>query len=168
MEILIIKNKEYEILEEKSTSEYRKTYRLRDLNDDKLYSLLIEDYREADFIVDGKLTSTINKIGTSPLSTIKHPENIGFKTIKTKKKLPKIFKIINSSGNVSRKRHIFKALTWRLISTLTTILIAYLITGKPLIGITIGGIEFFIKIPIYYFHERAWFRFSKYGIKKQN
>ena len=67
MDILIIKNKEYEILEEKSTSKYRKTYRLRDLDDDKLYSLLIEDYREADFIVDGKLTSTINKIGTSPL-----------------------------------------------------------------------------------------------------
>ena len=166
MEVLVLKNKEYEILGEKSTSKYRKTYRLRDLDDDKLYSLLIEDYREADFIVDGKLTSTINKIGTSPLYSIKNPENIGFKTIKSKKKLPKIFKILNSSGSVSRKRHIFKALTWRIFSTLTTILVAYLITGEPLIGVTIGGIEFFIKIPIYYFHERAWFRFSKYGVKK--
>ncbi len=166
MEILIIKNKEYEILEEKPTSEYRKTYRLRDLNDDKLYSLLIEDYREANFIVDGKLTSTINKIGTSPLYSIKHPENIGFKTIKSKKKLPKIFKIFNSSGNVSRKRHFLKTITWRIIGTLDTVLLSFIITGSIKTGFTIGSIELFTKMVLYFFHERIWYKFSRYGIKK--
>lgn len=166
MEILIIRNKEYEILEEKSTSEYRKAYRLRDLDDDKLYSLRIEDYREADFIVDGKLTSTLNKIGTSPLLTVKHPENIGFKTIKSKHKLPKIFKFFNSPGSVSRKRHLLKTLTWRTLGTIDTILLSWLISGDSTIGLSIGGAELITKMTLYYFHERAWFRFSKYGVKK--
>tara|TARA_B100001564_G_scaffold357016_1_gene372367 strand:+ start:182 stop:682 length:501 start_codon:yes stop_codon:yes gene_type:complete len=166
MDVLIIKNKEYEILEEKTTSKYRKAYRLRDLDDDKLYSLLIEDYREADFVIDGKLTSTINKIGTSPLYSIKHPENIGFKTIKSKKKLPKIFRIFNSSGSVSRKRHFLKTVTWRIVGTLDTILLSYIITGSVKIGFTIGSVELFTKMFLYYLHERLWFRFSRYGIKK--
>jgi len=68
---------------------------------------------------------------------------------------------------VSKKKHILKTFTWRIISTLTTIFIAFFITGEPLIGLAIGGFEFFVKMPIYYLHERAWFRFFKYEIKKE-
>ena len=166
MEVLVLKNKEYEILEENISSEYRKIYRLRDLNDDKLYSLHIQDYREAEFIVDGNLSSTINEIGTSPLYSVKHPENIEFKTVKTPKKLPKIFKLFNSTGSVSRKRHLLKTITWRALGTIDTILLSWFISGDPTIGLSIGGAELVTKMILYYFHERAWFRFSKYGIRK--
>ena len=44
MEVLVLKNKEYEILEENISSEYRKIYRLRDLNDDKLYYIDAQMY----------------------------------------------------------------------------------------------------------------------------
>ena len=60
----------------------------------------------------------------------------------------------------SKKRHIAKTLTWRLTATLTTMIIAWLVSGDPFTGITIGGIEFFIKMPIYYFHERAWHKLN--------
>ena len=60
----------------------------------------------------------------------------------------------------SKKRHIAKTLTWRLTATLTTMIIAWLVSGDPLTGLTIGGFEFFIKMPIYYFHERAWYKLN--------
>ena len=59
---------------------------------------------------------------------------------------------------LSKKRHIVKTFTWRITATLTTMIIAWLVSGDPLTGITIGGIEFFIKMPVYYFHERVWYK----------
>ena len=58
----------------------------------------------------------------------------------------------------SRKRHIAKTLTWRLVGTLDTILISVLITGSPLIGLKIGFSEVVTKMVLYYLHERFWFR----------
>ena len=63
---------------------------------------------------------------------------------------------------LSKKRHIAKTFTWRMTATLTTMIIAWLVSGDPLTGITIGGIEFFIKMPVYYFHERVWYK-SNFG-----
>lgn len=56
----------------------------------------------------------------------------------------------------SRVRSLAKALTWRITATLTTAMIAYIITGELNTAVLIGGIEFFIKFVIYYAHERAW------------
>ena len=67
---------------------------------------------------------------------------------------------------LSRKRHIAKTFTWRITATITTMTIAWLVSGDPLTGLTIGGIEFFIKMPVYYFHERAWYK-SNFGINGQ-
>jgi len=63
----------------------------------------------------------------------------------------------------SKKRHLAKTFTWRLTATITTMTIAWLVSGDPLTGLTVGGIEFLIKIPIYYFHERAWYK-SNFGL----
>ena len=63
----------------------------------------------------------------------------------------------------SKKRHLTKTFTWRITATLTTMIIAWLVTGDPFTGLTIGGLEFFIKMPVYYFHERAWYK-SNFGI----
>jgi len=58
----------------------------------------------------------------------------------------------------SRFRSLIKGLTWRVLATLTTILIALAITGEISHALTIGGVEFFAKLGVYYLHERAWAR----------
>ena len=54
------------------------------------------------------------------------------------------------------KRSLLKTISWRVIGTLDTVLIAYLITGKVYQALTIGGIELISKMALYFFHERAW------------
>ena len=56
----------------------------------------------------------------------------------------------------SRTRSLAKALTWRVTATLTTTLITYIVTGEVRTAVIIGGIEFALKLAIYYVHERAW------------
>ena len=56
----------------------------------------------------------------------------------------------------SRIRSMLKAFSWRIVATTTTTTIAWLTTGQVRTALTIGGIEFFAKVPVYYFHERAW------------
>ncbi len=56
----------------------------------------------------------------------------------------------------SHLRSLLKAMSWRILATLTTVLIAYFITGEIDIAIMIGSIEFVLKFLIYYLHERAW------------
>lgn len=60
----------------------------------------------------------------------------------------------------SRKRHIAKAITWRIIGTLDTIFFGWLITGSLSIGISIGGFELVTKMILYYLHERAWYNLT--------
>ena len=55
-----------------------------------------------------------------------------------------------------KKRTIIKSLTWRVTASLTTFLIAWILTGDLLIGISIGSVEAIAKIFLYYFHERIW------------
>tara|TARA_B100001094_G_C17488013_1_gene465085 strand:+ start:222 stop:422 length:201 start_codon:yes stop_codon:yes gene_type:complete len=65
---------------------------------------------------------------------------------------------------VSKKRHILKALTWRLIASVTTFLIGWIATGDIRAGLSIGVFDFSIKLVLYYIHERVWYK-SKYGIE---
>ncbi len=67
---------------------------------------------------------------------------------------------------VSYKRHIAKTLSWRIIGTLDTIILSWIITGNLKIGMAIGGVEIITKMALYYLHERAWYKFSKFGLKK--
>ena len=78
-------------------------------------------------------------------------------------------KVINNKDilktNLSRKRHILKTITWRIVGTIDTIVIGGLITGDWTIGLSIGGIEVISKMILYYIHERVWYK-SKFGVKK--
>ena len=56
----------------------------------------------------------------------------------------------------SHLRSLLKGLTWRVIATSTIIAIAYFKTGDVTLALEIGAIEFFIKLLLYYLHERAW------------
>jgi uncharacterized membrane protein len=66
---------------------------------------------------------------------------------------------------VSHKRHILKTITWRVVGTIDTILLSWLITGSFKIGLSIGGVEVVTKMILYYLHERFWYKFIRYGIK---
>ncbi len=68
---------------------------------------------------------------------------------------------------VQRKRHVAKALSWRFVGTLDTILLSWLITGDALVGISIGFFETISKTILYYFHERAWYKMSDFGVEKR-
>jgi|TARA_R110000782_G_scaffold194280_3_gene283886 uncharacterized membrane protein len=69
---------------------------------------------------------------------------------------------------VSYKRHIAKTLSWRVIGTIDTMILSALITGSWEMGLTIGGVEVFTKMILYFFHERLWYRFSKFGVEKKD
>lgn len=66
---------------------------------------------------------------------------------------------------VTRKRHLVKAISYRIIGTLTTMVTAYAITGNVMSGVKIGLVETAVKIGIFYAHERAWLNI-KFGLKK--
>ncbi len=53
-------------------------------------------------------------------------------------------------------RSMVKTISWRTIGTLDTILISWLVVGNVNFAVTIGGVELFTKMILYFFHERAW------------
>jgi uncharacterized membrane protein len=57
-------------------------------------------------------------------------------------------------------RSLIKAFSWRMTGTLDTILISFLITGRIRWALSIGFVELFTKVALYYLHERIWNRLS--------
>lgn len=110
-------------------------------------------------------------ISGNPLTGLK----IGFTEVITKMFLYYLhervwFKVnLSKDGKLleSRKRHIGKTITWRMVGTLDTIIISWIISGSPLIGLKIGVSEVLTKMVFYYIHERVWHR-SKFGLKNIN
>ena len=60
----------------------------------------------------------------------------------------------------SQKRHLLKAVTWRMIASITTALIALLfgLRQKAVAGVFIADLV--LKFILYYGHERLWYKFS--------
>jgi uncharacterized membrane protein len=69
---------------------------------------------------------------------------------------------------VSYKRHILKTISWRIIGTLDTMILSWIITGSWRWGLAIGGTEVLTKMVLYYLHERVWYKYSDFGIEKNN
>jgi len=67
---------------------------------------------------------------------------------------------------VSYKRHILKTISWRIIGTLDTMILSWIITGSWRWGLAIGGTEVLTKMVLYYLHERVWYKYSDFGIEK--
>ena len=63
------------------------------------------------------------------------------------------------------KRQIAKAITFRIIGTIDTILVSWFITGSFAVGAILGGIEVITKIILYFAHERVWDKYIKYGLE---
>ena len=53
-------------------------------------------------------------------------------------------------------RSLAKSVTWRVVATLTTILLVYLLTGNLVLSTSVGALELLAKTAIYYIHERVW------------
>lgn len=60
-----------------------------------------------------------------------------------------------------------KTITWRFIGTMDTILIGWLVSGDPLIGLTIGSVEVITKMVLYFIHERIWYKIN-FGVRKKD
>lgn len=63
-------------------------------------------------------------------------------------------------------RSLVKAISWRTMGTIDTIFISWIIVGDINFAVSIGGVELFTKMILYYLHERIWSR-SKLGLVKE-
>ena len=67
---------------------------------------------------------------------------------------------------VEKKRHIAKTISYRIISTLVGFIIMWVATGSIKYGAAFGVAELIYKPIQYYIHERVWYKYIKYGLKK--
>jgi len=70
--------------------------------------------------------------------------------------------IVRNSKSEAHRRSLIKAITWRVLATLTTMIISYFVTGNFVYAISIGSIEVVVKIILFYVHERVW-AFTLFG-----
>lgn len=63
-------------------------------------------------------------------------------------------------------RSLLKSISWRIVATLTTVVLVF-IFGKDLTLASVVGItEFIAKFVIYYIHERVW-NLSGFGMERK-
>ncbi len=55
-------------------------------------------------------------------------------------------------------RSIAKAVSWRVVGTLDTLIVSYVLTGEIALATSIASIDFVTKMILYFFHERIWNR----------
>jgi uncharacterized membrane protein len=65
---------------------------------------------------------------------------------------------------VSKKRHIAKTISYRVISTTIGIVVVWFVSGSIKIGTAFGVAELVYKPIQYYIHERVWYKWIKYGL----
>ena len=61
----------------------------------------------------------------------------------------------------THKVSILKTISWRILGTIDTMLISYILTGNLKVAMGIGSVEVVTKMILYYFHERAWAKITK-------
>jgi uncharacterized membrane protein len=70
-------------------------------------------------------------------------------------------------SNEKGYRSVVKTISWRALGTIDTIVISWIIVGNFRFAVSIGGVELFTKMFLYYFHERLWSR-SSFGLVKKS
>jgi uncharacterized membrane protein len=56
----------------------------------------------------------------------------------------------------TKTRSVAKAITWRVIATLTGVLIVLLLTGELEMGAMFAALDIVLKLMFFYMHERGW------------
>ena len=69
---------------------------------------------------------------------------------------------------VEKRRHIAKTISYRVISTLIGFVIMWVVSGSIKVGAAFGVAELVYKPIQYYIHERIWYKWIKYGLRKEN
>lgn len=67
---------------------------------------------------------------------------------------------------VDKKRHIAKTISYRVVSTCIGFIIMWAVSGSVKVGAAFGVAELVYKPIQYYIHERIWYRYIKFGLKK--
>ena len=65
------------------------------------------------------------------------------------------------------KRHLYKTFSWRAVGSLTTLIVAWIVTDNPFTGFKIGLVETLTKMILYYLHEKIWYRIN-FGLNHRN
>jgi uncharacterized membrane protein len=68
--------------------------------------------------------------------------------------------------HVEKKRHIAKTVSYRIVSTLIGFIIMWFVSGSVKVGAAFSIAELVYKPIQYYIHERIWYRYIKFGLKK--
>lgn len=53
-------------------------------------------------------------------------------------------------------RSVVKSVSWRTLATITTAILVFIFTGNIAIALSIGALEFIVKLILYFIHERTW------------
>ncbi|MGB2153470.1 MAG: DUF2061 domain-containing protein [Flavobacteriaceae bacterium] len=53
-------------------------------------------------------------------------------------------------------RSLLKSISWRIVGTIDTFIISYIITGQIKFALSIGLIELLTKMFLFFIHERLW------------
>lgn len=59
----------------------------------------------------------------------------------------------------TKKRALYKTVTWRIFASIDTLVIIFFFTGEALWATSATGLEIILKTLFYYLHERAWNHF---------
>ena len=68
---------------------------------------------------------------------------------------------------IEKKRHIAKTISYRIISSLSGMILVWMISKDIYLSLSFSLVEFIYKPLQYYIHERVWYNYIKYGIKNQ-
>jgi uncharacterized membrane protein len=68
---------------------------------------------------------------------------------------------------VEKKRHIAKAISYRLLSSFLGFFVVWISSGSIKIGATFTFAELVYKPIIFYIHERYYYKFVKFGLKNE-
>ena len=69
---------------------------------------------------------------------------------------------------VNKKRHIAKTISYRIVSTCIGFIIMWAVSGSVKVGAAFGVAELVYKPLQYYLHERFWWKYIKFGLKKSS
>jgi len=53
-------------------------------------------------------------------------------------------------------RSVAKALSWRVVGTLDTLAVSFVLAQDITLAASIASVDFITKLILYFFHERAW------------
>lgn len=109
-------------------------------------SFILIDAETHDTVAMGLVETAV-----TPAAQARHTNESATTGVRSSRDLAKLFGI-----DANHARSLAKTLSWRVMGSVVTFLVALLVTGNTAIAGSIVVAEIAIKITFYYFHERIW------------